>query len=183
MVSPLWNSSYVFLSSMGISSGLITIPLVCSIYLIASLIKVKVFKPRKSILSSPASSATELSYCVQTRSESFAVATGTKFVKSSGVIITPHACMPVFRTEPSIALAFRRTSADLVSCLMSLRSSRALETSSWFFSLSIRRLSSISKSLFNEISGSIFANESASFKGKFITRAVSRIADLAAIVP
>ena len=57
----------------------------------ASLIKVNVFSPKKSIFNKPASSATELSYCVHTISESFAKATGTKFVKSSGVIIIPQA--------------------------------------------------------------------------------------------
>ncbi len=90
-VSPRWKSSYVFSSSIGISSGLISIPVLAFTNLMVSLIKVKVFNPKKSIFNNPALSATELSNCVTYKSESLAVVTGTKFVISSGVIITPHA--------------------------------------------------------------------------------------------
>ena len=90
-VSPRWNNSYVFSSSIGKLSGSKSIPFVSLTFLTAYLIRVKVFKPKKSIFNKPADSATELSYCVQYISESFAVATGTKLVISSGVIITPQA--------------------------------------------------------------------------------------------
>ena len=46
---------------------------------------------KKSILSKPACSTTALSNCVTNKSESLAVAIGTKFLISSGVIITPQA--------------------------------------------------------------------------------------------
>ena len=70
-----------------------------------SLISVRVFNPRKSIFNKPACSTTALSNCVTYKSESLAVAIGTKFLISSGVIITPHACIPVFLKEPSNNLA------------------------------------------------------------------------------
>ena len=62
---------------------------------------VRVFSPKKSIFNSPASSATALSNWVHAMALSLAVATGTKLVMSSGVMMTPQAWMPVFRTLPS----------------------------------------------------------------------------------
>ena len=59
---------------------------------IASLIMVKVLKPKKSIFNKPALSATELSNCETKIPASFAaMEIGTKFEISSGVIITPQA--------------------------------------------------------------------------------------------
>ena len=100
-VSPRWKSSYVFSSSKGKFSGSNSIPCLAFTILTVSLIRVKVFNPKKSIFSKPALSTTELSNWVQYISESFAKATGTNLVMSSGVIITPHACIPVLRTDPS----------------------------------------------------------------------------------
>jgi len=67
--------------------------------------RVKVLRPKKSILSNPACSTTALSNWVTNKSESFAVAIGTKFFISSGVIITPQAWIPVFLKVPSSNLA------------------------------------------------------------------------------
>ena len=90
-VSPLWNNSYVFWSSIGKLSGSKSIPKRYFTNLTVSLIKVRVFNPKKSIFNKPALSATELSNCVTYKSESFAVVTGTKLVISLGVMITPQA--------------------------------------------------------------------------------------------
>ena len=90
-VSPLWNNSYVLTSSIGNSSGFNSIPVRYFTNFTVSLIKVRVFNPKKSIFNKPALSATELSNCVTYKSESLAVVTGTKFVISSGVMITPQA--------------------------------------------------------------------------------------------
>ena len=100
-VSPRWNNSYVLTSSKSKVSGSRSTPCFNFTSLTVSLIKVNVFNPKKSIFNNPASSTTELSNCVQYISESFARATGTNFVISSGVIITPQAWIPVLRTEPS----------------------------------------------------------------------------------
>jgi hypothetical protein len=69
------------------------------------LISVSVLSPKKSIFNRPASSTTELSNWVTNKSESLAVATGTNWVMSSGVIITPQACVPIFLSDPSSTLA------------------------------------------------------------------------------
>ena len=184
IVSPFWKREYVFRSSSANSSGSKTIPRFSKIIFTASLIKVRVFNPKKSIFSKPASSATELSNWVQTISESFAVATGTKLVMSSGVIITPQACIPVFRTVPSISIAFWRTSPFKSVPLKIPLNSLALLKASWlFFNSSDNRKSSIVKSFFNEISGISLANRSASGKDKLRTLAASRTADFAAMVP
>ncbi len=61
----------------------------------------KVFKPKKSILITPASSITFPSICVTHKSESAAVVTGIKSVKSLGAMMIPAACVPVFLTLPS----------------------------------------------------------------------------------
>ncbi|MCY1365885.1 hypothetical protein D9M69_527570 [compost metagenome] len=105
-VSPLWKSSYVLTSSIGNVSGSNWIPVLYFTSLTVSLISVRVFRPKKSIFSNPALSTTELSNCVTYKSESFAVATGTKFVISSGVIITPQAWIPVLRRLPSNSFAW-----------------------------------------------------------------------------
>ena len=111
-VSPRWNNSYVSLSSNGKFSGSSSIPCLALTIFTVSLISVKVFSPKKSIFSKPALSTTELSNCVTYKSESLAVATGTKLVISSGVIITPHAWIPVFLTEPSSTQACFTVSAS-----------------------------------------------------------------------
>ena len=112
-----------------------------------------------------------------------AVATGTKSVISLGVIITPHACIPVFLTEPSSILARLTVSAS--------KSSPSEILSSWFtFSRSsalnalLNCFSSYPKIFPSlDIVGINFAILSASNNGKSKTRAVSRIEDFAAIVP
>ena len=70
---------------------------------------VRVLRPKKSILITPASSITEPSYCVSRSSESFTVATGIISVRSEGAMMIPAACTPVPRTEPSSTIASRRT--------------------------------------------------------------------------
>ena len=143
---------------------------------------VKVFKPKKSIFNSPASSATALSNCVQAMLLSLAVATGTKLVMSSGVMITPQAWMPVLRTLPSKTLAVCKVCPSRVGCwLMAL--------SCWIWAkpslrtFSLRALSSRLNIFFKEMSGTSLAKRSASPKGNSITRAVSRMDDFAAMVP
>ena len=89
-------------------------------FLTASLMTVRVFSPKKSILSRPASSATALSNCVQAMALSLAVATGTKLVMSSGVMITPQAWMPVLRTLPSRMRAFEGFALERGFVLMAL---------------------------------------------------------------
>ena len=171
-------------SSTGNLSGSKSIPRNSFTNRTAYFIKVNVFRPKKSIFSKPADSATELSYCVQTITESLAVATGTKFVKSSGVIITPHACIPVFLTDPSMSFARFRTAAKRSFPSAIFRNSLAEFKSSWFnLNLSANSKSVNENNFFKEISGTSFAKRSASCNGKSITRAVSRMADFAAIVP
>ena len=182
-VSPLWNSSKVFLSSIGKLSGSNSIPYLAFTILTVSLIRVKVFKPKKSILSKPACSTTALSNCVTNKSESLAVAIGTKFLISSGVIITPQAWIPVFLSEPSRSLAClivsdsRLSDWDILSNWFILSKSSALN----LFLNSLWSVSKIELSLV--IFGTSLAILSASPRGKSKTLAVSRIDDFAAIVP
>ena len=144
---------------------------------------VSVLSPRKSIFSNPADSATALSNWVQYISESFAVAIGTKFVMSSGVMITPQAWIPVLRTDPSSSRAVEIVRPSKFFCpAISLRAF-ALSTSSLPRSFSRNPLSSSENNLLKLISGMSFAKRSASIRGSSSTRAVSRNEDLAAIVP
>ena len=83
--------------------------------LMASLIILKVFNPKKSIFNIPADSTTELSNWVTKREESLAVPTGINLVISSGVIITPQAWIPVFLTDPSKIRAWFTVCASRVS--------------------------------------------------------------------
>ena len=70
----------------------------------------KVFKPKKSILITPAFSIIFPSYCVMSKSTSLLVATGINSLKSLGAIMIPAACIPVPLTEPSNISACRNTS-------------------------------------------------------------------------
>ena len=163
-------------------------PCVCFIFSIVSLIRVRVLSPKKSIFSSPALSTTELSNWVTNRSESLAKATGTKLVISSGVIITPQAWIPVLRTEPSIILAcwivwlLSSSPPPAKSCLSSstLGSSSLRTFSLSFFSSQLKRFFSESP---GGLEGTKPANRFDSCRGTSSTRAVSFIADLAAILP
>ena len=150
--------------------------------LTVSLIKVRVFNPKKSIFNKPASSTTELSNWVTYKSESLAVATGTNCVISSGVMITPQAWIPVFRNEPSKTLACCMVSPERLSSSAKFLISLTRKTSSArSFSLS---WASVALKIFPSFMlGNNLAIRSASPKGKSNTRAVSRIDDLAAIVP
>ena len=182
-VSPLWNISKVFLSSIGKLSGSNWIPYLAFTIFTVSLIKVRVFNPRKSIFNNPACSTTALSNCVTNKSESFAVAMGTKFLISSGVIITPQACIPVFLSEPSNSLACLMVSDSRLSDWEILNNWFILSKSSSLnlFLNSLWFVSKIELSLV--MLGTNFAILSASPKGKSKTLAVSLIDDLAAIVP
>ena len=143
---------------------------------------VSVFKPRKSILSSPASSTTELSNWVTKKSESFALVIGTNSEISLGVIITPHAWIPVFLKEPSKRLACFRVCAD-----------KSLELYNFFNSLTLLNSSVLSSdfnsaSFFEKISPNfIFGTSleilSTSDNDRSSTLPVSLIDDLAAILP
>ena len=84
-----------------------SIKLLCSfsIILIQSLIIVKFLNPRKSIFNKPASSTTLLSNCVTIKSESLEFVIGIRSINGSGVIITPHACVPTFLIDPSNFIA------------------------------------------------------------------------------
>ena len=182
-VSPRWNNSYVFKSSIGNASGSKSISDRYFTNLTVSFIKVRVFSPKKSILSKPALSTTELSNWVTYKSESLAVATGTKLVISSGVMITPQAWIPVLRKLPSSNCACCKVS-DPKSC------AAARAFNSFTFSKSSGRKAALSLASSSEkilaklmLLGMSLAILSASNKGKSNTRAVSRIADLAAMVP
>ena len=157
----------------------------------ASRIIVSVFKPKKSILITPASSITLPSYCVTSRSESFATATGIMSVKSFGAMIIPAACIPVPRTEPSSTMAsFNTLPASVFVAAKYLRSSFTPSSSSPLRpSLSFKLLSpsigavKTRRSDMPGLSGTNFANTLASCKGKSNTRATSLILILAAMVP
>ena len=87
------------------------------IYVKASLIMVSVLKPKKSIFNKPAFSATELSNWVTSISLSFAFVTGTNFTISSGVMITPQACIPTYYASnlPARMLAFNTSASGVFS--------------------------------------------------------------------
>ena len=76
----------------------ISMPRVFLIFFKVSLIKVSVFKPKKSILMRPTFSMTWPSYWVTTTSSlvslSLMVATGATLVRSSAPMMTPQAWMP-----------------------------------------------------------------------------------------
>ena len=147
-----------------------------------SLIRVSVFKPKKSIFSSPALSTTELSYWVTYKSESLAVAIGTKLVMSSGVIIIPQAWVPTFLRLPSKILAW-----FMVSAWRSSPDERDLSSNTFAKSSDLKSsfnfFSSFSKISFNFKLGISLAILSASPNDKSNTLAVSLIEDLAAILP
>ena len=181
-VSPFWNNSYVFSSSSGNRSGSNLVPVLCATRSTASLIMVKVFNPKKSIFRSPADSTTELSNWVTSRSASFAVVIGTWSVSGEGVIITPQAWIPVFRTLPSRILAWLMVSALKSLPSDTLISSSAMPISS-LLSFCFLVLSSQPKSFASLVFGTSLAKRSASCNGRSNTRAASRMADFAAMVP
>ena len=148
------------------------------------MINVRVFKPKKSILSSPADSTTLLSNWVTSISESLAVAIGTCSRISDGVMITPQACTPRLRIDPSMTrawlmiLAFMSfpEASSLIWCAFSI--------SSWrFFNLSRSSASESLNNLARLTSGTILPSSFTCAGVYSITRAVSRIEFLAAIVP
>ena len=118
----------------------------------------------------------------QYMSESLASATGTKLVISSGVMITPQACIPVFLTEPSRTLALFMVWASKSTPSAKFRSSFIFSTSS-DLNLSLSCASVFPKILFSLVFGISFAILSASCNGKSNTLAVSLMDDFAAIVP
>ncbi len=71
----------------------------------ASLITVSVFKPRKSNLTSPASSTSSFANCV-TSSPFCPRQRGTYSQSGFSPMTTPAACMPVERVSPSSARAY-----------------------------------------------------------------------------
>ena len=147
----------------------ISTPCLFLIFLMAVLMIVKVVSPRKSIFNIPALSTTLLSNWVTSISESRAVDTGTSEVNSSGVMITPQACVPVFRSDPSSMMAcFKTWARKSLPFLISFSSF----TSSNAFSRVVPGLS-----------GTSLARLLASESGSSITRAQSRMEDLAAMVP
>jgi hypothetical protein len=108
LVSPRWYSSYV--------SGH---PAEC-IYIYSNAIVAldqrqcifddgKGFKPKKSILITPAFSMMLPSNCVISRFTSFTAQTGISSVRSLGAMMIPAAWIPVLRTEPSSFSASRST--------------------------------------------------------------------------
>ncbi|CAI8427210.1 MAG: Uncharacterised protein [Flavobacterium sp. SCGC AAA160-P02] len=103
---------------------------------------------------------------------------------SEGVIITPQACVPVFLTDPSKMVALFMVSDSIPSPSEIVLSSLTISFSSdRRFSILLLLLSSVPKIVFSLILGTSFASLSASNNGKSKTLAVSRIEDLAAIVP
>ena len=91
LVSPRWYKLKVLASSSGIKSKSMVMPWFCLINSSAVFKIESVFKPKKSILSTPASSITLPSICVTHKVESLAVATGIISVKSLGAIMIPAA--------------------------------------------------------------------------------------------
>ncbi|MCY1554032.1 hypothetical protein D9M68_905750 [compost metagenome] len=110
------------------------------------------------------------------------MATGTKLVISSGVIITPQAWIPVFRNEPSKTIACSMVSAPRFFAVARVFSSTTFSYSSGRRA-DFNAFSSKLNILASFIFGMSLAILSASNKGKSNTLAVSRIDDLAAMVP
>ena len=130
----------------------------------------RVFSPSRSILSIPTLSTSFPSYCVTMSSESLAVLRGRCSIRLFGPMITPQAWVPVCLAEPSRVSAKMRVffSSSFPFFLMSASSGTSLYAS----------LSKIPGR-----SGTSFANLSASGRGSLRTRATSRMALLAAMVP
>ena len=101
VVSPRPKSAYVSASSSGILSVSMSIPRNCLMSDTHSFSTVSVLRPRKSILRRPTGSTKCPSYCV-VRSDSFSVGiTGSVSISGSREMITPQACTPGWRMEPS----------------------------------------------------------------------------------
>ena len=164
VVSPFWNRRYVGASSSGMSSISISIPLLFLILFKVWVMMSKVFKPRKSIFSSPASSTSEPSYCTTMVSEFLEVANGMQSNRLSRPMMTPQACTPVPRSVPS---SFK---ANCKVCF-----TNGVPFSSSFFS------SGVASMAFSRVlasSGTIFDRRSLSDSGSISARAQSLMAVL-----
>ena len=135
-----------------------------------SLMILKVFRPRKSILSIPTLSTTEPSYWVTKRSEFLSDLTGMYCIKSSGAMIMPAAWIPVCRAEPSKISAKASTfpSGEVRSFFRSASSG----TSAKAWDRVVPGFSGTSLAIWLDLS-----------KGNPNTRATSRMADLAPMLP
>ncbi len=116
VVSPRPSSAKVFSSSRGISLRLISVLYTRLIIRSASLMMVKLLRPKKSILSKPSSSICPIGNCAAT-TPFCAISSGTYSTRLSGAITTPQACTPWLRTVPSSAIAISIT--DLLVSLVS----------------------------------------------------------------
>ncbi len=156
-------------------------PRVSLMFLTASMIIDRVFKPRKSILISPVSSITRPSYWVTSSfpsSLSTAVLTGTQSEILSRHMITPQACTPVPRTLPSSFSAYFSVSriSGFGFCCSALNSGTSFRQLVRFILASLPFTSGICL-------GSSFTSLSLSGIGSPSTRATSFKAILVAIVP
>ena len=132
VVSPRWNNSIVSLSSAGSASTSTSMPRNSFMLAKHSLITVSVLSPRKSIFRSPSDSTKWPSYCV-VRSDSPSVAiTGVVSRSGSRLMMMPHACTPLFLTEPHSSSA--RRSTRFVSSVPWSRSLRRSGLASYAFS-------------------------------------------------
>ena len=110
-VSPRPNNSYVPGSSTGILSRFRSMPCRWRMKSQARAMMVRVARPRKSTLSSPNESTTDISNCVTVftgLSEAelpVGRCRGMYSTMGLSVIITPAAWVPALRTTPSICLA------------------------------------------------------------------------------
>ena len=155
-----------------------------------------VFKPRKSILITPASSIEPPSICVNHNSDSLEVATGKRSVRSFGAMMMAEACIPVFLTEPSNTSA----SCNILLCRsVPAYSSRSFFTfsisspcscsfssndfSPFFASLAVKGACNNLFKLMPGRSGTNLEMARLSAMGKSITLATSAMLDLAAMVP
>ena len=101
MVLASFNNLKVGSSSSGASvTRKVERPSLRRIWLSASEITVRVLSPRKSIFKSPNSSTGSLGYCVVKIPS--CVVSGTSSLRGRSAMITPAACVPTFRTIPSI---------------------------------------------------------------------------------
>ena len=171
VVSPLRNKSYTLSSSNGILFMSIILPWTFLMIRNACWITERFDRPKKSILSSPSSSTCGPGYCVASGPLA-ETSSGINLTKSSGAITTPQACTPCERIVPSSRIAKSITSFAVGLVSYSCFKSGSFTIAS--FSFTWCPITG---------SGTSFAILSASANGTSSTRATSRTAFFAIILP
>ena len=143
----------------------------------ASLMIDSVRSPRKSILIRPTLSTSLPSNSTTFSSASLAMAIGANFSRSSWPMITPQACTPVWRIEPSSFSAY--LSVLRISWLGDSRSAASSGDSLY------TKSNGVSPCFLSGVilSGTSFDRRSLSERASFCTRATSLMAILGAMVP